>query len=287
MGFRTVTINSRCKLELKLNYMVCKGDQIQRVFLDEISTVIIHSTAVVITTALLSEFVKRNIKVIICNEKHNPVAELLPYYGSYNNALKLKQQLGWGIKTKQMVWTEIVAKKIINQSKHLRFLGKKEDADKMLEYANQVELNDVTNREGHAAKLYFASLFSKDWSRDCGDFYSKALNYGYIVLLSTFNREIVKSGYLTQLGIWHENQFNDFNLSCDLIEPFRPIVDRIVYKLDKNDENFKTSILKMTEKQVYISGKLMFLENAIEVYIRSVFSALNENNPELILNYEL
>ena len=85
MGFRTVTINSRCKLELKLNYMVCKGDQIQRVFLDEISTVIIHSTAVVITTALLSEFVKRNIKVIICNEKHNPVAELLPYYGSYNN----------------------------------------------------------------------------------------------------------------------------------------------------------------------------------------------------------
>ncbi len=287
MGFRTVSINSRCKLEMKLNYLVCKGEETQRIFLDEISTLIIHSTAVVVTTALLSELVKRNIKVVFCNEKHNPVAELMPYHGSYNNALKLKQQLGWSKNIKQMVWTEIVAKKIINQAKHLRFLEKFEEADKMIDYAEQVELNDESNREGHAAKLYFATLFSKDWNRDCGDFYSKALNYGYTVLLSTFNREIVKMGYLTQLGIWHENQFNDFNLSCDLIEPFRPIVDRIVYSLEKDDENFKSNILKMTEQQVYISGKLMYLENAIEMYIRSVFSALNENNPDLVLNYEL
>lgn len=287
MGFRTVSINSRCKLEMKLNYLVCKGEETQRIFLDEISTLIIHSTAVVVTTALLSELVKRNIKVVFCNEKHNPVAELMPYHGSYNNAIKLKQQLGWSKNIKQMVWTEIVAKKIINQAKHLRFLEKFEEADKMIDYAEQVELNDESNREGHAAKLYFATLFSKDWNRDCGDFYSKALNYGYTVLLSTFNREIVKMGYLTQLGIWHENQFNDFNLSCDLIEPFRPIVDRIVYSLEKDDENFKSNILKMTEQQVYISGKLMYLENAIEMYIRSVFSALNENNPDLVLNYEL
>lgn len=287
MGFRTVSINSRCKLEMKLNYLVCKGEETQRIFLDEISTLIIHSTAVVVTAALLSELVKRNIKVVFCNEKHNPVAELMPYHGSYNNALKLKQQLGWSKNIKQMVWTEIVAKKIINQAKHLRFLKKFEEADKMIDYAEQVELNDESNREGHAAKLYFATLFSKDWNRDCGDFYSKALNYGYTVLLSTFNREIVKMGYLTQLGIWHENQFNDFNLSCDLIEPFRPIVDRIVYSLEKDDENFKSNILKMTEQQVYISGKLMYLENAIEMYIRSVFSALNENNPDLVLNYEL
>lgn len=287
MGFRTVSINSRCKLEMKLNYLVCKGEETQRIFLDEISTLIIHSTAVVVTTALLSELVKKNIKVVFCNEKHNPVAELMPYHGSYNNALKLKQQLGWSKNIKQMVWTEIVAKKIINQAKHLRFLKKFEEADKMIDYAEQVELNDESNREGHAAKLYFATLFSKDWNRDCGDFYNKALNYGYTVLLSTFNREIVKMGYLTQLGIWHENQFNDFNLSCDLIEPFRPIVDRIVYSLEKDDENFKSNILKMTEQQVYISGKLMYLENAIEMYIRSVFSALNENNPDLVLNYEL
>ncbi len=287
MGFRTVAINSRCKLEMKLNYLVCRGEETQRIFLDEISTLIIHSTAVVVTAALLSELTKRNIKVIFCNEKHNPIAELMPYYGSYNSSLKIKQQLNWKEKTKQMVWTEIVAKKILNQAKHLKLLGKNEQADKMVSYAGQLELNDITNREGHAAKLYFATLFSKDWNRDCGDFYSKALNYGYTVLLSTFNREIAKIGYLTQLGIWHENQFNDFNLSCDLIEPFRPIVDKIVYSLEKDDENFKSKILQMSEQQVLISGKLMYLENAIETYIRSVFAALNENNPDLVLNYEL
>jgi len=287
MGFRTLVISSRCKLEMKLNYLVCKGEETTRVFLDEISTLIIHSTAVVITTALLSELSKRNIKVVICNEKHNPISELLPYYGSYNNAYKIKQQLGWDNKTKQIVWTEIISQKIINQAKHLHFLGYNEPAEKLIEYANQLELNDPTNREGHSAKLYFATLFSKDWNRDCGDFYSRALNYGYTVLLSTFNREIVKIGYLTQLGIWHDNQFNDFNLSCDLIEPFRPIVDRIVYSLDESDEKYKNKILKMTEIQVRIAGKLMYLENAIETYIRSVFNALNENNPELVLGYEL
>ena len=287
MGFRTVAINSRCKLEMKLNYLVCRGEETQRIFLDEISTLIIHSTAVVVTAALLSELTKRNIKVIFCNEKHNPIAELMPYYGSYNSSLKIKQQLNWKEETKQMVWTEIVAKKILNQAKHLKLLGKNEQAEKMVSYAGQLELNDVTNREGHAAKLYFATLFTKDWNRDCGDFYSKALNYGYTVLLSTFNREIAKIGYLTQLGIWHENQFNDFNLSCDLIEPFRPIVDKIVYNLEKEDEKFKSKILQMSEQQVLISGKLMYLENAIETYIRSVFAALNENNPDLVLNYEL
>lgn len=117
MGFRTVSINSRCKLEMKLNYLVCKGEETQRIFLDEISTLIIHSTAVVVTTALLSELVKRNIKVVFCNEKHNPVAELMPYHGSYNNAFKLKQQLGWSKNIKQMVWTEIVAKKDNQSSK--------------------------------------------------------------------------------------------------------------------------------------------------------------------------
>lgn len=120
-----------------------------------------------------------------------------------------------------------------------------------------------------------------------GDFYSKALNYGYTILLSTFNREIAKLGFLTQLGIWHDNQFNDFNLSCDLMEPFRPLVDQIVINLTPEDTQFKSALLKMNELQVYIDGKTMFLENAIETYIKSVISALNQNNVDIMKNYEL
>lgn len=287
MGFRTVVINSRCKLELKLGYMVVRSEDTKRIFIDEISTLLIHSTAVAITTSLLSELIKRNVKVVFCDEKHNPQAELLPYYGSYNNSLKLKQQLGWDEQTKQIVWTKIISQKIINQAKLLLNLNKKEQASKLFVYAEQIELNDTTNREGHAAKLYFATLFGSSWNRNGGDFYSKALNYGYTILLSTFNREIAKLGFLTQLGIWHDNQFNDFNLSCDLMEPFRPFVDQIVINLTPEDTQFKSALLKMNELQVYIDGKTMFLENAIETYIKSVISALNQNNVDIMKNYEL
>ena len=106
-------------------------------------------------------------------------------------------------------------------------------------------------------------------------------------MLSTFNREIAKLGFLTQLGIWHDNQFNDFNLSCDLMEPFRPLVDQIVINLTPEDTQFKSALLKMNELQVYIDGKTMFLENAIETYIKSVISALNQNNVDIMKNYEL
>lgn len=286
MGFRTVVVNTRCKLELKLNYLVCRGDEIQRIFIDEISTLIIHSTAVAVTSALLSELIKHNVKIIFCDEKHNPSAELLPYFGSYNNALKLRQQISWNETTKQLVWTDIVVKKITNQAKLLLKRDKTSQAEQLMQYVEQVQINDLSNREGHAAKVYWSAMFNKGWSRNCGDFYSKALNYGYTILLSTFNREIAKCGYSTQLGIWHENQYNDFNLSCDMMEVFRPVVDEIVINLKENDENFKSKLVAMQERKVKIDGKEMYLENAIEVYIRSVLSALNTNNISGILNYE-
>lgn len=287
MSFRTVVINSRCKLEAKMNYLVCRGEQTRRIFLDEISTLIIHSTAVALTTALVCELVKRNINVVFCDEKHNPMANVCPFFGSYNNALKIGQQTAWSEQSKQKVWTKIVQQKIHNQGKILQKLGFLAESEKMFDYASGVEPNDCTNREGHSAKLYFATLFPKDWSRDCGDFYSKALNYGYAIMLSAFNRQILSQGYLTQLGIWHKNQFNNFNLSCDLIEPFRIIVDDAVLKLQKNEPNFKSKILQIFDTKLTIDGKEMFLENAIEVYVRSVFNALTEENEGLIKFYEV
>ena len=97
-------------------------------------------------------------------------------------------------------------------------------------YIEELEVGDVTNREGHAAKVYFNALFGKDFtrSRDCVT--NAALNYGYSLILSCINREVTAHGYITQLGLFHSNMFNQFNLSCDLMEPFRIIIDRWVYK---------------------------------------------------------
>lgn len=266
--------------------MVYRGEETKRVFINEISTLIISNTAVTVTAPLLIELIKHKVKVIFCDEKHNPLMELMPYYDSYNGSKKIYNQINWQEKIKAEVWTEIVKEKINQQCQFVKELGFIGESDLLKSYVDNAELNDVTNREGHSAKVYFGAIFGKKWNRDGLDFKNNALNYGYTVLLSAFNREIVKLGYLTQLGIWHKNQFNDFNLSCDFIEPFRVLVDRKVYKLDENDKNFKKEMIAVLTEKVKIGGKVMFVEDAISVYVQSVVSALNDEDVSKIKFFE-
>lgn len=150
----------------------------------------------------------------------------------------------------------------------------------LMDYIHELEPGDITNREGHAAKVYFNAVFGMEFtrSRDCVT--NAALNYGYSILLSFFNREIVSHGYLTQLGLFHSNMYNHFNFSCDLMEPFRIIVDRCVYnnKFTKFQKEEKYILVDLLNSQVFINGTVQYLSNAIRIYCRSVFEALNEND---------
>ena len=108
------------------------------------------------------------------------------------------------------------------------------------------------------------------------------------MLLSAFNREIVSKGYLTQLGIFHDNMFNQFNLSCDLMEPFRVIVDRAVYRLkpEKFEHEEKVKLYYVMSESVKIAGRTEVLSNAIRIYTNSIFDALNDRDVSLIKFYE-
>ena len=153
--------------------------------------------------------------------------------------------------------------------------------------------NDVSNREGHAAKVYFNCLLGMGNSRKAGGFLNGCLNYGYAVLLSAFNREIAASGYLTQIGIWHDNEFNAFNLASDLMEPFRVIVDRTAVSIEEGDEAFKKKMANILNYPTVIDGKNTTLDLAIRQFTKSVFHALAENDenlltfPEKIMRNEL
>lgn len=286
MSFRTIVVKERSKLDLKLNYLICRNSEETKVFIPEISELILESTGISLTTALICELVKNNVKIVFCDEKHNPQSEILPYYGSYNTAKKLRQQINWSMKTKALIWTKIVRNKIFNQSLFLKELKYDNESELLLKYSDEICLNDSTNREGHAAKVYFNALFGMEFSRRDETAFNSALNYGYAILLSCFNREIVKNGYLTQLGIWHKNEFNDFNLASDFMEPFRILVDRIVIGL-KEDVDFKVQVLNIFNLQVKIKGKKMFFENAISVYCKSLFDCLQNNGEGEIAFYEL
>ncbi len=257
MAWRTVIIANRAKLELKYDSMIVrKADDIVKVYIPEISTIIIETTAVSITAALLSSLIENKVKVIFCDKSRNPISELVPYHVSHDSSLKIKEQFAWQSDTKGQIWKEIVKQKIAHQSQLLKNYRFKQ-YELLDNYINEIENFDQTNREAHAAKVYFNALFGKDFSRNDDSAINAGLNYGYQILLSMFNREIANAGYLTQLGIFHSNRFNHFNLASDLMEPYRILVDEII--AENQFENFgveeKRIVLNLSEKQVIIANK--------------------------------
>lgn len=287
MSWRVVVISKRAKLDYQLGYLVVRNESVTKIHLGEISTLLIESTAVSITTSLLAELTKKKIKVIFCDEKRNPSSELVGYYGSHDTSSKVRNQIQWSRNSKDAVWTEIVTEKIRKQKKLLEYQGKEES--KLLDsYLQEIKWNDETNREGHAAKVYFNALFGLDFTRTTDCSVNAALNYGYSIILSAFTREITANGYITQLGLFHDNMFNQFNLASDLMEPFRVLVDKEVLemKFEEFEVDEKRRLVNILNHEVVIDGKVQYVNNAVKIYCKSVFDALNENDSSLIRFYK-
>ncbi len=286
MSWRIIVISKRAKLDYQLGYMIVRSDEITKIHLGEISTVLIESTAVSITTSLLAELTKKKVKVIFCDDKRNPSSELVSYYGSHDTSNKVRKQIQWSKNIKEAVWTEIVTEKIRKQKELLESLGK-EEAELLESYLKEIVWKDETNREGHAAKVYFNALFGLDFTRTADNLINASLNYGYSIILSAFTREITTNGYITQLGLFHDNMFNQFNLASDLMEPFRVLIDRKVVSmcLEQFEQEEKMQLVNILNEEVKINGKIQYVNNAIKIYCKSVFDALNENDSSLLRFY--
>lgn len=254
----------------------------KRILLDEIDVLIVESTAVALTTSLLSELIKHKIAVLFCDEKHNPISELMPLSISYNSSKKISEQIAWDRTNLDIIWKRIVEEKIINQSKTLLKVGKLVPAMQLKEYANNVESGDATNREGHAAKVYFNNMFYDNFTRNDDTLVNACLNYGYTLILSLFNRTITSFGYLTQIGIHHKGETNPYNLSSDLMEPFRFLVDEEVLTINFTKEVFKDKMIELLNKSIMIDGKKQTLTNAISLYFLSVVDAIKNGSPNRI-----
>ena len=153
----------------------------------------------------------------------------------------------------------------------------------------EIQWNDATNREGHAAKVYFNALFGMAFTRTADNLINAALNYGYSIILSSFNREVTAGGSMTQFGLFHDNMFNPFNLSSDLMEPFRILVDRTVWNmtLQEFEHKEKMVLVDLLNQEIEIDGKIQYVGNAIKIYCKSIFDALNDDDSSLIRFYKL
>ena len=287
MGWRTIAVSKNCKLSYKNDYLIIRSEKLEMIHLSEINMIIIENGMVSITSYLINELANNKIKLIICNEKHNPSCEMVPYYGSFNTSKRVLNQSKWKKHKKDLAWQILVKYKIHNQAMLLKLLEIPE-YKKLLDYESQVQVADKTNREGHAAKVYFNLLFGKEFSRSDINNINSALDYGYSILLSILSREIVSKGYITQLGINHKNEFNQFNLASDLMEVFRPLIDRIVYenKAMEFNKEYKYKLINMYNDTVTIDNKQQYLSTAVSIFSKSVFNFLEKDDESKILNYE-
>lgn len=278
MAFRDVVIASPCKLSYKGGYLVVrKEDDTAKVHLSEISSVVLQTNQVYVSAYLLSELAKAKVSFVVADEKHNPIGQYLPLYGAHNTSKRIGEQLEWTEPAKKRVWQRVVRDKIAHQSRILNARASEEEGELLARLVPEVRSGDTTNREAYAARVYFRALFGEGFSRDDDVPVNAALNYGYGILLSAVNREIVARGYLTQRGICHRSEFNQFNLSCDLMEPFRPIVDRLVF--DNIDGDFtkddKYLLIDMMNQSIPYRGGSYRVGSVVGLYVHDCLSALN------------
>ncbi|EOT2052720.1 type II CRISPR-associated endonuclease Cas1 [Staphylococcus pseudintermedius] len=284
MSFRTVIITKESKLSLRMNQLIVKSENLSRIPLNEILCLVIEHPNVSMTGHLMNALSDQKIVTILCNTKHLPNTLLLPLYSHHRQARLIQNQMNWKNERKGQLWQLLVKHKILNQKQVIQECFKERDSELFDAFANNVELDDSTNREGHAAKVYFNIVLDPGYARGDDTAQNAAMDYGYQVLLAIVARTIVSKGYLTELGIKHHNEFNIYNLASDFMEIFRPLIDYLVLK--NVEQQFETeqkrAILDILNRKLKIDNKEYYFLNAVEIYVDSLFKYLSNGNREVI-----
>ena len=249
---RTLFFGSNCRLSLKNQQLVIENretGEVKTCPIEDIGYALIEDQSVSVTIPAMDAMAKNNVAVVFCDAKKMPSSMLLNLDSNSVLAEVYKSQIGASGPMKKNLWKQIVSAKIENQARLLNELGK--DGDSLKPYYMNVKSGDADNREGIAAKQYWKLLFGSDFvrSRD-GEMPNAMLNYGYSILRAGMARAIMGSGLFPAFGIFHKNRYNAFPLADDLMEPYRPYVDQIVYDLHNRgvkqlDINAKQELLRM------------------------------------------
>lgn len=289
MGFRVVLVENEVEMRLKLdNLVVRKLEKEIWIPLEDISIMILDNMKVTITARMLCALAKHNVGMMVCNQEHLPIG----FYCSYDNHSRISKNMKYQIDVEDdfydALWSKIIARKIVNQKNVLQQLNKENKSVLLLEqFVRELGPGDKTNREAHAAKVYFNTLMGCSFSRGNEEILlNSGLDFGYAVLRSFIAKMCVGYGLNSQLGIHHCNEYNRFNLVDDLIEPFRPFVDLYAYQL-LNEEDYFTSehrrkLANMLNHRIVYKGRNMYLCNAIEEYVSGYAALLKKKT-----NWEL
>lgn len=270
MGFRTVIITKHCKLSYKAGHIVFQTDNdVQMVPLSDINILLLGTPQAVITGHAVMKLIENGVKLIFSDQKGIPVGEINGYGGHNQRNRHIKQQFEWSEDKRYVLWQKIITNKILLQKNCLEdFKLNTNGFDQLI---LDIEKGDNSNREAVAARMYFPRLFGQKFNRkdESNDINAK-LNFGYQILLSAMAREIHVSGYLTELGIHHDSLNNEWNLASDLMEPFRPLVDRIVRNnmAGSLDRDIKIQLVDCLNDEILFNGHQSIVTNAMHELVR-------------------
>ena len=268
---RIIEVSKPSYLHLKNKQLLIEQDhkQVGQIPIEDIGVLILEHSAICLTQPLIIECQKNNTTIIFCDEKHLPYSTILPIVEGNNLHQKiLNQQINITEPVRKNLWKQIIVQKIQNQASTLKQFNK--PFARLEKLANEVKSGDKGNLEGLAAQYYWKALFGKDFVRNQNmDGVNAVLNYGYSIIRAMVARSIVASGLHPAIGLFHHNQYNGLCLADDLMEPFRPWVDAIAYKLYQQDNNIKITqtikvpFLNLTSQTIFMKNKNMPLMVAV------------------------
>lgn len=233
MGFRQIYITEATKLsssDKQLN-IHRKDKPVLSFPIEDLDIVFLEDPNAVVSTRLLTDLSKAGVAFIMCGSDYLPASITIPFNGYYKQSEMLGLQMKFLPSKKNKMWETIIKSKISNQMLVLSKTTNQEDSYLLLkDYLSQVKCGDERNMEGLAARTYFRALFGSSFVRFGDTPITSALNYGYSIFTGLLIRTCAFNGLNGNLGIWHNNMQNANNLACDLVEPFRPVVDYYVFK---------------------------------------------------------
>lgn len=279
-------------------YLSLKEDQLVITFKDnkdtvtrpieDIGFVVIENPEVSISIPALNELADNNVSVIFCDRKKMPKTMLMTLEGNTTQQESYKYQIDASVPTKKNVWKQLVESKIKNQALLLNKVGKNGDALKP--YYMNVKSGDTDNREGAAAREYWGRIFDEGFKREReGLPPNNLLNYGYTILRAAVARALIGSGLYPAFGVFHRNRYNAFPLADDVMEPYRPFVDEIVYHLyydaavSELDNQAKSKLLRVLFSDVKMGKVTRPLENALSLTTASLLRMYKGETDKLSL----
>lgn len=252
--------------------------------IEDIGVVVLDHKQITITSGCMEVLLENNCALITCDSKSMPVGLMLPLYGNTTQNERFRKQLEASLPLKKQLWQQTIQAKIRNQAMVL-VECREEEVKCMHVWANNVRSGDPDNLEARAAAFYWKTLFAdvEGFTRDReGIPPNNLLNYGYAILRAVVARGLVISGLLPTLGIHHHNRYNAYCLADDIMEPYRPYVDRLVYSLYKRresnlslDKEMKAALLTIPTLEVNIGGKRSPLMVAVGQTTASLYKCFN------------